>query len=236
MKMIAQLVMRLLSGIKKIRIKKIISLYLGLRQDQDADVNIPLYMLKSFYCHLFVHNLFADYKTTIYGINNITINKGGMLLLGKRYSGFVDQNDRTMLRIKGKLIVNGGVSIGKGCRISIGGNAACTLNSVSINALTTLLVTHSLVINEGSTIAWGCEFSDEDFHNISYEGKKEKPMGIEIGRHVWVGSHVKILKGTRIRDNSVVAANSVVSSIFHEENVLIAGNPAKIIRRNIKWL
>jgi hypothetical protein len=32
-----------------------------------------------------------------------------------------------------------------------------------------------------------------------------------------------------------VAADSKVSGVFAEENCLIAGNPAKVIKRNIAW-
>ena len=63
----------------------------------------------------------------------------------------------------------------------------------------------------------------------------ESPHPIEIGRHVWIGSGVKILKGVKIADNTVIAANSVVAESILEENVLIAGNPAHIIKRSITW-
>ncbi len=43
------------------------------------------------------------------------------------------------------------------------------------------------------------------------------------------------MKKVRIADNSVVGSASVVTKKFDEENVVIAGNPAKICRRNIMW-
>ena len=50
-----------------------------------------------------------------------------------------------------------------------------------------------------------------------------------IGNNVFVGMHSTILMGTHIGDNVIVGAGSVVSGNI-PSNVVIAGNPAKIIR------
>jgi len=58
---------------------------------------------------------------------------------------------------------------------------------------------------------------------------------IFIGNHCWIGHAVEILKGTFINDNCVIGARSVVSKKFHEKNCIIAGHPAKIVKRQINW-
>lgn len=58
---------------------------------------------------------------------------------------------------------------------------------------------------------------------------------IYIGDHVWIGHGVEILKNTSINDHSVIGAMSLVSGQFKEKNIILAGNPAKIIKRHIKW-
>ena len=50
-----------------------------------------------------------------------------------------------------------------------------------------------------------------------------------------IGANTVILKGDSIADGCVVAANSIVTKSVEEQNVLIAGNPAKIIQREIQW-
>jgi acetyltransferase-like isoleucine patch superfamily enzyme len=45
---------------------------------------------------------------------------------------------------------------------------------------------------------------------------------------------VVILKGTTIGSGSVVAAGSVVKGEF-PSNVLIGGNPARILKENVNW-
>ena len=53
--------------------------------------------------------------------------------------------------------------------------------------------------------------------------------GIVIGSNCWIGSKVTILDGVTIGNASVVAAGSVVTKSF-EENVVIGGVPAKVIK------
>ena len=57
---------------------------------------------------------------------------------------------------------------------------------------------------------------------------KVKP--IVIGRNVWIGNNVMILKGTEIGDNSVIGAGAVITGGKFPSNVVIAGNPAKVVK------
>ena len=61
------------------------------------------------------------------------------------------------------------------------------------------------------------------------------PKDIEIGNHVWICADAKIMKGAKIPNNSVVGACGLVNKKFSEENIILAGIPAKIIKRNINW-
>lgn len=61
------------------------------------------------------------------------------------------------------------------------------------------------------------------------------PEDIVIGDNVWVGARVMILKGTVVPNGSVVGAMAMVNKKFEEENILIAGVPAKKVRSNIEW-
>ena len=59
--------------------------------------------------------------------------------------------------------------------------------------------------------------------------KPTKEIGIVIGNNVWIGAKVTILDGSKIGNNSVIAAGAVVKAEF-PDNVLIAGVPARIIK------
>lgn len=53
---------------------------------------------------------------------------------------------------------------------------------------------------------------------------------IEIGNNVWIGENVVILKGVKIGNGSVIGASSVVTKSI-EENSMVVGSPATIIKR-----
>lgn len=54
-------------------------------------------------------------------------------------------------------------------------------------------------------------------------------LAIHIKRNCWIGAGATILRGVTIGENSVVGAGSVVTKDV-PDNVIVAGNPAKIIK------
>ncbi|MBR1680530.1 sugar O-acetyltransferase, partial [bacterium] len=56
------------------------------------------------------------------------------------------------------------------------------------------------------------------------------PKPIKIGNNVWIGSNATILQGITIGNGAIIGANAVVT---HDvpENTVVAGVPAKIIRK-----
>lgn len=76
-----------------------------------------------------------------------------------------------------------------------------------------------------------------DTHSIIDESGKLLNYGgnVQIGDNVWIARDVKIGKRAKISNNSIVGFNSVVTSNFSQSNIVIAGNPAKIIKQNIDW-
>ncbi|OYU95676.1 MAG: hypothetical protein CFE21_11085 [Bacteroidetes bacterium B1(2017)] len=178
--------------------------------------------------------LLLHQNCSIKGIQNL--HTSNTLEIGVRYVGFMHRKDRTLLNINGTLSILGKYSIGRGCRIDIGKDAKVTIGEGGyMNSNTKLIIMHSLAIGKECVIAWDCQFLDEDFHTIAYEGKRDSGDGIVIGNNVWIANGVKIYKGTSIPNGCVLAANSVVKGVFEEENCLIGGHPAKIIRRDIQW-
>lgn len=59
----------------------------------------------------------------------------------------------------------------------------------------------------------------------------DKVDPIVIGDNVWIGVNVTILPGVNIGNNCIVGAGSVLTKSFKEDNLVIAGNPAKIIKK-----
>ena len=90
-----------------------------------------------------------------------------------------------------------------------------------------------MIIGKNAHIAREAVIRDYDGHYIEETAyRTAKP--VTIGDNVWIGYRAMILKGVTIGNNSVVAANSVVTKDI-PANCIVAGNPAKIIRTNINW-
>ena len=70
-------------------------------------------------------------------------------------------------------------------------------------------------------------------HPISPNGRR-KHLGIAkpvvIGNDVWIGGNVTILPGVTIGNNVIVAAGAVITKDV-EDNCIVGGAPAKVIRK-----
>jgi acetyltransferase-like isoleucine patch superfamily enzyme len=189
---------------------------------------------KIFYKFFYKKNIIAHQQVTIKGIKNIYCN--GMLNIGIDNYGFLHKSDKTLLNINGKLTIDGSYSIGRGCRFDIANNAEMSIGHGGyMSPNTTFIIMHSLKIGNHCIISWDCQFLDEDFHEIIYEGKREVEKQIVIGNNVWIGCGVKIYKGTIIPDNCIIASDSIVKGIFSDKHCLLGGNPAKVLKTNVDW-
>ena len=98
---------------------------------------------------------------------------------------------------------------------------------------------HLVQIGSNCIFAKGIEIRTGDSHSIIdalTERRINYAKSVIIGNHVWIGSSVSILKGAIVPHNSIVATRSVVTKVFCEENTLIAGIPAKVVKQNIGWI
>ena len=69
-------------------------------------------------------------------------------------------------------------------------------------------------------------------HPLEYKARNsglEYAKPITIGKNVWVGGNTTICPGVTIGNNVVIGAASVVTKSFPDD-VVIAGNPAKVIK------
>jgi acetyltransferase-like isoleucine patch superfamily enzyme len=202
---------------------------------KSTGTNVVIVLFKTLVYKLKGKNIIAHHRTLIKGLANIyTSDK--VLKIGLHNVGFTNASDRTFLNIKGKLVINGNYTITQGCRLYIGQNATLQIGDGGyVNANCNFIIMHGLKIGNECIIAWNCQFLDEDYHTIEYKDKQESTNKIIIGNRVWIGCHVFIYKGVQIADGCIVAANSVVRTSFTEKNVLIGGNPARILKRDVYW-
>lgn len=115
-------------------------------------------------------------------------------------------------------------------------------NNVGISGAT-IYARSRIEIGENTCIGGNVKILDNDFHPIEVEARNRllnDPNGgdsdlvpakpIKIGRNCFIGCNSIVLKGTILGDGCVVGAGAVVAGKF-EDNCVIAGNPARIIKR-----
>ena len=151
-------------------------------------------------------------KTLFTGRGSIKIGSNtsfGFRLGGKYLHGYCE----IQARFKESLII-------------IGQNVASNNGLLIISA-------ERIEIGNDCLIGKDVQMIDFDAHGLAPSERRNsigKVKPIVIGRNVWIGNNVIILKGTEIGDNSVIGAGAVVTGGKFPSNVVIAGNPAKVVK------
>lgn len=160
----------------------------------------------------------------------IKIGFGNVTIFDKRFS-------RTIWQVgAGRVIFKGNAFIGNGSRIAVGGDLIIG-NDFVITAETKIICNKQIEFGENCVLSWETLIMDTDFHKIyNKEGEiLNVDAPIHFGNKVWIGCNCTILKGTNIKDNSVIAAGSLLSTTFNDENVIIGGVPGKVLKKGIHW-
>lgn len=87
-----------------------------------------------------------------------------------------------------------------------------------------------IIIGKGVYIApnVGLITANHDIYNLE---KHQKGKNISIGNNCWIGMNSIILPGVSLGEHTIVGAGSVVTKSYDEGNIIIAGNPARVIKR-----
>ena len=117
------------------------------------------------------------------------------------------------------------INIGKNTTTN-GGRIDCVSRNSKIN------------IGEDCMFSWDIHIMSGDYHIITPPDAEKiinKGYFCNIGNHVWLGCETTICKNVEIADNCIVGTHSVVTKSCKEENAVLAGNPAKIVKKNLEW-
>ena len=121
-------------------------------------------------------------------------------------------------------------------------------NYTKIGQGSSICAVESITIGDYTAIADNVHIMDNNNHPVNPEYRKfmringddesrlwkhSDHKAIKIGENCWIGRNVSVLKGVNIGDNSVIAANSVVTKNI-PANCIAAGNPAKVVKTDIE--
>lgn len=162
--------------------------------------------------------------------NKGKINITDYLILGETWNG-MDYGFTSLVVKNNASFTTNSFKMISGSRIVVKNNAELIIKSGYMNFNSTIMVDKKITIGEYVCIASGVVIRDSDSHKTKEEGNTKE---IKIGNHVWIGTNAIILKGVTIGDNAVIAAGAVVTKDV-PSNCIVAGVPAKIIKKNINW-
>ena len=120
--------------------------------------------------------------------------------------------------------INRWVVVDYGINIHIGENFYSNYNL-------TMLDVCPITIGKNATIGPNCQFLTplHPLDPIERNSGKEYGAPITIGDNFWAGGGVTVLPGVTLGNNVVAGAGAVITKSFGD-NVVLAGNPARVIK------
>jgi len=142
----------------------------------------------------------------------------GLWLVNKFFQNVLDINNDIPWMVHFTSRVTGKITIGENVWISFAVSGGCYIQGGN-----------GIIIGDNTIFAPGVKIISAN-HDINNYNVWEKDNPIIIGKNCWIGTNAVILPGVELGDNVIVGAGSIVTKSF-PSNCIIAGNPAKIIKR-----
>ena len=166
-------------------------------------------------------------------------------------AGFYCETAQSFRHFKSKkkraVVIGDHVSCYAGCSFAIGVKGSCSIGDFTLVNGALIMAEERIEIGAHCLISWNVGLADSDFHPLDvaqryvdtlalapyFKDRPPRPIlrtaPVIICDGAWVGMNAVILKGVTIGENSVVAAGAVVSKSV-PANVVVAGNPAMIVK------
>lgn len=120
-------------------------------------------------------------------------------------------NFHTMVEGKGRIIIGDNCFFNNGC---------------SVNSLEEVVIGDGTIFGENSHVYdHNHRFRSAD-DSIKSQGYAVAP--VHIGKHVWIGTNVVILKGVTIGDNAVIGAGCIVEQDIPADSIVTWGGSLEI--------
>ena len=124
-----------------------------------------------------------------------------------------------------RFIINQPFRCDYGCNIFLGEDCFINFNCTILDEAK-VTIGKNAFLGPNISIYTACHPLDVEKRNRFIEWAEP----VVIGDNVWIGGNVTILPGVTIGDNVVVGAGSVVTKNI-PSNVVVGGNPAKVIKK-----
>jgi acetyltransferase-like isoleucine patch superfamily enzyme len=170
---------------------------------------VPFGILKMAWTKLFhIGSFKGPLISMVSPLTEISLDNGGTLEIGEKFK----MRDGAKIRVRR----------GSVCRIG---------RNTSMNSNNMIACRERVIIGDNVQFSPNVLVYDHD-HNFRTEdgvkAGKYNTASIEIGNNVWIGANTIILRGTKIGDNTVIAAGSIVKGIVPAGVVFIQKRVQKI--------
>lgn len=173
---------------------------------------VPFGIIKTTWTKLFHLKNFKGPKICMVSpLTEITLDNGGKLEIGEKFK----MRDGAKIRVR------------KGAICKIGKNTSVNCNNM-------IACRKKIIIGNDVQLGPNVQIYDHD-HDFRVDGGikagKYKTGSIEIGNNVWIGANTIILRNTKIGDNAVIAAGSIVKGIVPDGTVFVQKRELKEYKR-----
>lgn len=172
-----------------------------------------------------LYGVSIGHRVVFFGLPIVERAPNSRIRLGDRVT-LTSRSGMTALGVAHRIVLR---TVADGATIDIGAD-------VGLSG-TTICAASGITIGEGTLVGADCRIVDTDFHPIQSRSRRYEDLPaprvqdrITIGRNVFLGMSVQVLKGVTIGDNTVVAAGAIVVSDLPADSIC-AGNPAKPVKK-----
>ena len=172
---------------------------------------IPYGMLKMAWTKVFhFKNFRGPLISMISPLTELTLDYGGRLEIGDKFK----MRDGAKIRVR------------KGAVCKIGANTSVNCNNM-------IACRERVIIGDNVQLSPNVQIYDHD-HDYRAEGGvkagKYRTAPIEIGNNVWIGANCVILRGSKIGDNCVIAAGTIVKGEYAANNLILQKRSVTILK------
>jgi acetyltransferase-like isoleucine patch superfamily enzyme len=136
-----------------------------------------------------------------------------------------------------------GLTMGRGCRIDTNNKTKSLVIGENARIGDYVHINADYRVEIGDNVLMASKIFISDTNHGNYNGDCQSPPDtnpsereyffkeVIIGNNVWIGENVVVLPGTVIGDGCIIGANAVLGGKTYPSYSIIAGVPAKIIKR-----
>ncbi len=115
--------------------------------------------------------------------------------------------------------------------VTLGNNVSVWFSAVIRGDMNKIEIGDNVSVQDCVSVHVGTEYPTKIGNDVTI-GHNAIVHGCEVGNNVIIGMGATILNGTKVPDNCIIGANSLVGPKLHiEEGDLVVGNPARVVRK-----